>query len=69
MEPAAPAPSGRARWRIGQGWPAYLCMKPHKNVQDVNPPTQSFATSTTTAFLSLATSARPVEGTGHVAAP
>lgn len=63
------AQSGQVRWQIEQGWQTYLCKNSHKNVQDVIPPTQSFATSTTTASLSLATFARLVRGTGQEVVP
>lgn len=62
------AQSGRVRWQIGPGWPTYPCKSSHRSVQGVIPPTQSFATSTTTASPNPVTSARVAEGTGLGAA-
>lgn len=63
------ARSGQVRWQIGQGWQTYLCKSLYKNVQGVIPPTQSFATSTTTVSRSRDTSARLVEGIGQRVVP
>lgn len=54
LKPAKPGP---VRWRIG---PRFRPRKEFWSVLGVNPPTQSFATSTITASLSHGTSARHV---------
>jgi len=61
---ATKAQSDLDQWLIGQGWQRYTNLMQHSNVHDVNLPTPSFATTTTTAFLSLATSAKLVGVTG-----
>ncbi|CAL5335297.1 unnamed protein product [Camellia sinensis] len=58
---------GLVRWLTGPEWPTYPCQKLPRNAWDVNQQTQGFATSTTTASLSLSTFARLVGGTGREA--
>ena len=52
------------QWLIEPGWRRYTNLMQHSNVHDVNLPTPSFATTTTIAFLSLATFARLAAVTG-----
>ncbi|CAL5390019.1 unnamed protein product [Camellia sinensis] len=56
---------GLVRWLTEPEWSTYPCQKLPRNAWDVNQQTQGFATSTTTASLSLSTFARLVGGTGR----
>ncbi|CAL5335295.1 unnamed protein product [Camellia sinensis] len=59
------AQSGLVRWLTRPEWLTYPCQKLPRNARDLNQQTQGFATSTTTASLSLGTFPRLVGGTGR----